>query len=306
MNIQKFKIRDIAIAFLFFTSIVMMTAGCDLLRDQPQNPTSMAEPGQETDFHLEAELTIPESVPLCEPIELEFKVTNQSDQAVYLLTWYTPLEGIMGNIFRVTYDEWELPYLGPLVMRAAPLADQYVMLSAGESVTNVVDLSTVYDFSEVGIYKVAYKSPTISHVVTDTTEFATSVDALGPVQIYSQPVEVEITASESGEINCSANLEVPSAAYDQESVLDSPQVTITGIVKEVSPSALIIWLQDDVGGFSTIALSTESMVTTASGKPIGLNQIQQGLTVKASGKPGENHALLADSVLVVPPQEKFD
>lgn len=306
MNIQKSKRRIIAIAFLFITSIVMVTAGCDLLRDQPQNPTSMAEPGKETGIDLEAELSIPESVPLCEPIELEFKVTNQSDQVVYLLTWYTPLEGILGNIFHVTYDGRELPYLGPMVMRAAPLADQYLMLSAGESVTNVVDLSKVYDFSEVGKYKVAFKSPTISHVVTNTSEFATSVDALGPVQIRSQPIEVEIIAPENGESDCSVNLEIPPAAHDQECVLHSPQVTITGIVKEVSPSALIIWLQDDVGGFSMIAPSTESMVTTASGKPIGLNQIQQGLTVKASGKPGENHALLADSVLVVPPQEKSD
>jgi len=186
-------------------------------------------------------------------------------------------------------------------MRAAPLADQYVLLSAGESLTKVVDLSTVYDFSVLGLYKVAFKSPTISHAVTDTSEFANSVDVLGPVQIRSQPVEVEIITPENGESECSANLENPSTANDQESVLDSPLVTISGIVKDVSPSARIIWLKNDVEGFSTIALSAESTLKTASGKPLELNQIQQGLTVKASGKPGENHTLLADSVLVDSP-----
>jgi len=208
MNIQKPKISNVAKAFLLITSIVMMTAGCNSARDQPQSsPTSLADPGQDTGIHLEAELSIPESVSLCEPIELEFKVSNQSDQDVYLLTWYTPLEGILGDIFRVSYDGRELPYLGPQVMRAAPLADQYVLLSAGESLTNVVDLSTVYDFSELGLYKVAFKSPTISHAVTDTSEFANSVDVLGPVQIRSQPVEVEIITPENGESECSENLE---------------------------------------------------------------------------------------------------
>ena len=203
MAIQKSIIRNVAKALLFFASIVMMTAGCNSGRDQPQNlPTSLVELGQETSIHLEAELSIPERVPLCEPIELEFKVSNQSDQDVYLLTWYTPLEGILGDIFRVSCNGRELPYLGPQVMRAAPLADQYVFLSAGESLSDVVDLSTVYDFSEQGVYKVAFKSPTISHAVTDTSEFATSVDALGPVQIRSQPIEVEIIAPENGENDC--------------------------------------------------------------------------------------------------------
>jgi hypothetical protein len=72
----------------------------------------------------------------------------------------------------------------------------------------------------------------------------------------------------------------------------------------VSPSARIIWLKEEVDGFTTIALTADGTVSTASGKSLRLNQIQQGLTVRASGWPGENQALLAHEVQVVPPKEK--
>ena len=161
------------------------------------------------DSHLEAELSAPESVPVCDPIELEFRVTNHSDQAIYLLNWYTPLEGVLGNIFQVSYEGQQLSYLGPLVMRAAPLAEQYILLEPGGSATAVVDVSTAYDFSAVGNYVIAFKSPQISHIVKDVAEFATSIDVLGPVQIPSQPVEMEIVTAENGAGDCAANGAAP-------------------------------------------------------------------------------------------------
>ena len=191
---------------LIFLIIVITTSACVFLGSKPQNaPTSVGDLETPGDHYLKAGLSIPETVPLCDPVELEFKITNASAQDVYLLNWYTPLEGILGNIFQVTYAGQELPYLGPQVIRDAPLPEQYILLEAGESATAVVDISTGYDFFTAGHYTIAFKSPQISHLVEDTAEFATAVDQLGPVQISTQPVEVEIVPPENGGRDCSAN-----------------------------------------------------------------------------------------------------
>jgi hypothetical protein len=100
-----------------------------------------------------------------EPIMVRFTLTNQSDKNSYILEWNTPLEGIRGNIFIVRRaDGSELTYFGIMVSRTRPSADQYRRIKPGESVSAEVDLSTVYDFSEVfekaapGSYTVAFRS----------------------------------------------------------------------------------------------------------------------------------------------------
>jgi len=287
--------------YLIFLIIVLTTAACIFLGPRPQNtPTPVGEPEIQGDSRLTAALSVPETVPRCDPIDLEFKVTIQFDQAVYLLNWYTPLEGILGDIFQVTYNGEELSYLGPQVMRAAPLPEQYILLEAGGSATAMVDISTAYDFSNAGLYTISFKPPLISHVVENTSDFATAVDELGPVQMSSSPVEVEIVVSENGEGDCTTSIDAPPAASDQGHP-DFPLITLTGIVKDVSPSSRIIWLQEEVDGFTAIALLPESTITNASGNPLELAQIQQGLTVRASGQPGDNQALLAHSMQVIPP-----
>ena len=286
---------------LLAVAIMIATAACTAVGTQPQyTPTPLGKTEHQGKIYLEAELSIPGTIPLCDPVELAFEVTNPSAQAVYLLTWYTPLEGILGDIFQVTYAGQELPYLGPQVMRAAPLPEQYILLQAGESATAKVDVATVYDFSNEGRYRIAFKSPQISHLVADASQFAATVDALGPVQISSQPVEVEMIALENGEEDCSASTDASPAASDQDHP-DFPLITLTGIVKDVSPSARIIWLQEEVDGFTTLALTADSTITNASGSPLELTLIQQGLTVRASGQPGEHQALLVHSVQVIPP-----
>lgn len=200
---------DVAINHKLYESI-LTSFRFDKFGAQPEDISAPSgESKTQGDSHLEAELSAPESVPVCDPIELEFRVTNHSDQAIYLLNWYTPLEGVLGNIFQVSYEGQQLSYLGPLVMRAAPLAEQYILLEPGGSATAVVDVSTAYDFSAVGNYVIAFKSPQISHIVKDVAEFATSIDVLGPVQIPSQPVEMEIVAAENGAGDCAANGAAP-------------------------------------------------------------------------------------------------
>jgi hypothetical protein len=166
----------------------------------------------------------------------------------------------------------------------------------------VVDLSTAYDFSKAGLYTISFKPPLISHVVDDTSDFATAVDELGPVQIPSQPVDMDIVAPENGSGDCTSSAAAPIDSNQGHP--DFPLITVTGIVKEVSPSARIIWLQAEDNEFTTLTLTADTTITKASDEPLELAQIQQGLTVRASGQPGENQVLIAHLVQVVPPEEK--
>jgi hypothetical protein len=151
-------------------------------------PTSQQSP----QIHLRARLAAPATLPDGHLVELEFTLANHSETALYVLKWYTALEGLGGDIFRVERDGDPLPYEGPLAMRGDPTPDAYVFLEPGETATAAVDLAAAYDFSEPGRYTISFNSPWISHVAMTRGRMASSVDDLGPVRIPSNEVSVEI------------------------------------------------------------------------------------------------------------------
>jgi peptidyl-Lys metalloendopeptidase len=144
---------------------------------------------------LSAWLEMPASLPDGETVKLQFTLTNNSDVELYVLKWYTPLEGIGGQIFRVERDDQVIPYVGILATRTDPTPEGYIRLAAGQSTSAEVDLATSFDFSQPGEYTVEFLSPRISHVARSEAEMARSVDDLGPVDIPANTVTVEIGGS---------------------------------------------------------------------------------------------------------------
>jgi len=188
-----------------------------------RTPASSSTPGpsgatsQPGSADLEAVLEAPASLPQGEPIEVRFTLINQSETGLYVLEWYTPLEGLYGDIFRVERDGEPVPYNGPLVMRGDPTGDDYVYLDPGESASATVDLTAVgendapaYDFSRPGRYTIAFVSPRISDVAQSVSKMARSVEDLHPVQIPSEPITVEITG--------------PSASVDRHNVAEAEEL----------------------------------------------------------------------------------
>lgn len=155
-------------------------------------PTSSGAAGEPTHSDLEAVLQAPSTLPAGEPVEIAFTLTNYTETGLYVLKWYTPLEGIAGEIFRVERDGQPIPYRGLLASRGVPTPEDYVFLEPGGAASATVDLATAYDFSEPGEYTIAFISPRISHVARSEDEMATSMDDLGPVEIASESVLVEI------------------------------------------------------------------------------------------------------------------
>lgn len=130
-----------------------------------------------------------------EPIMVNFLLENQARGAVYLLKWFTPLEGFGGDIFEVTLDGRPLPYQGPVASRGDPTPDSYVFLEPGKGLTAEVNLAEAYDFSQIGTYIIKFRSPRISHLARSEAEMATTSDELGPVNIPSNEVTLKVVAS---------------------------------------------------------------------------------------------------------------
>jgi hypothetical protein len=152
-------------------------------------PTVNEAPGHA----LDATLEMPSHLTNGKTVELEFTLTNNSEVGLYILTWFTPLEGALGGeIFCVERGGQPILYRGPLAERGGPTPDAYVFLDAVASVSATVDLSTAYDFAEPGEYTTAFISPRISHVARTEGEMAASVDDLGPVAMPSNQVSVTI------------------------------------------------------------------------------------------------------------------
>jgi hypothetical protein len=171
---------------VYLLCIVCVLTGCAL---QAAGAAGTSGPKPVT---LEALLEAPETVSGGSSVKLAFTLTNQSPAELYVLTWYTPLEGIAGEIFDVSLDGQSVPYGGLLASRAVPTAENYVLLGPEKSATAIVDLATAYDFSQPGVYTVAFRSPRISHLAQSTDLMADSMDDLGPVEVTSNEVVIEI------------------------------------------------------------------------------------------------------------------
>jgi hypothetical protein len=76
-------------------------------------------------------------------------------------------------------------------------------------------------------------------------------------------------------------------------------ITIMGTVMDTSLSARIVMLKEPVEGLGVVALTDESELTSADGSEITLRDMRPGMTIQASGRPGESNALLASQVLVL-------
>ena len=94
---------------------------------------------------------------LGERVVVVFTLQNVSDRSLWVLTWCTPLEGMLNDMFDVRRDGEEVPYNGILASRGDPLANSYVLLEPGESTTASVDLGNGYDFSRPGVYRVVFR-----------------------------------------------------------------------------------------------------------------------------------------------------
>jgi len=201
-------------------------------------PVNTAEP-PESEFT--GTLEVLEVSPDGEVVNLGFTLTNNTDTSLYVLKWYTPLEGIYGAIFHVSRDGRSIPYLGIAASRAEPIPENYVFLEPGESVASEVDLASSYDFSQSGTYRIAFISPRISHIARTEAEMAKDVDELHPVDMPTNPVTVRI-----GESNLESDSQILPTATPRPVLLREAADLIQSYLQIEQPLSLEELATDEI------------------------------------------------------------
>jgi peptidyl-Lys metalloendopeptidase len=112
-----------------------------------------------------------------ESILVNVSISNPTRSEVRILRWFTPLDGVKEDLFRVTVYGKTVEYIGADYKRPAPTDKDYITLKPGESIDTTVDLAGFYDFSESGYYQVEYNAESLNLFTNQPNMFA-KADAL--------------------------------------------------------------------------------------------------------------------------------
>jgi peptidyl-Lys metalloendopeptidase len=128
----------------------------------------MMQTGKEVSFSdkMRYQLSANDTYVKGDPVIINFTLMNLSNENLWVLTWYTPLEGLKGKIFRVTCDGKDVPYEGPMLKRGQPNKDDYIQIYPGSSVSKKVDLSAVYQIPACNEAFVEFKGRIYDYTTT--------------------------------------------------------------------------------------------------------------------------------------------
>ena len=144
------------------TLIVLMSGCADpnstvtQIPDMTQNP-QIVKPTMTQTHSLKYQLNANNTYVVGKPITINFTLENLQDENLWILKWYTPLEGMRGEIFQVNCDGKEIPYEGMMAKRGDPDRDSYVHIVPVGSVSEVVDLSGAYNIPVSNECQVKFK-----------------------------------------------------------------------------------------------------------------------------------------------------
>jgi len=150
--------------------------------------------GETLQCPFECMLLAKERYTIGEPINLKFTLKNQTDRTQFILKWYTPLEGIFGEIFRVMRNGEEIPYRGILAKRGEPRREDYVSVEPGDVVSAEVDIAKSWDLSKAGKYRIEFISK-LHDVTENESLIPRRKDAHRPQKLVCNAVQFEIIAS---------------------------------------------------------------------------------------------------------------
>lgn len=123
--------------------------------------TELEQPSLSCKLNIRAEQNIVDG------IFIDFILLNQSSSDLSVLTWYTPLEGFLSDLFVITDPSGErISYQGPMVKRAKPTSLDYQLIRAKGNVATMLDLSLVYSLIP-GDYKLQLNKKTFQVIEND-------------------------------------------------------------------------------------------------------------------------------------------
>jgi peptidyl-Lys metalloendopeptidase len=90
-------------------------------------------------------------------VNVILKYSNIGSDTMSIYKWYLPEKGLCDPLFEVTRNGVRVEYVGPLVKRRAPRADDVISLAPGMTVSTAIQLSLVYNMTQTGNYSIQYK-----------------------------------------------------------------------------------------------------------------------------------------------------
>lgn len=120
---------------LFATSLFFATSQYKSVHAMNFNPNTL----------LTCQLTGEANQSISQGVLVTYSITNTSTEPLFLLPWYTPLEGFMSKLFNLVDEQHNvLPYQGPMIKRMMPKPDDFIVIAAGETVSAQLDLQQAY------------------------------------------------------------------------------------------------------------------------------------------------------------------
>jgi len=100
-----------------------------------------------------------------------FSLTNPHAYEISVFTWYTPLEGVFGDLFTVTNSNGKvLPYVGKIARRyTGNMNANFVSVPAGGQINVVVSLADSYEWTQ-GKYSIQLNPAPVSEMLTYNIE----------------------------------------------------------------------------------------------------------------------------------------
>ncbi len=107
---------------------------------------------------ITCELITTKTLVLGQSVKIETILSNNTIEDIQLLQYYTPYEGILGDIFSIQYKDSELSYQGPLVKRGPPTDADWLNIEPNSHLASHVDLNLAWDFNQPGWYEIKLRN----------------------------------------------------------------------------------------------------------------------------------------------------
>lgn len=116
-----------------------------------------ASPGNDM-APLSCQLAAAATIRAATPAMVRLTLRNTTDHPLEVLRYFTPFEGLLGEVFVVRYQGEPIPYQGPMVKRGPPADEDWLPVGPGGSLSAEVDISGAWDLSRPGVYSLQLRN----------------------------------------------------------------------------------------------------------------------------------------------------
>lgn len=122
---------------------------------------------------------------------VRWQITNTSNEAVYVLKWETPLDGLSRSIFEVSQNGKAVRYMDQVVHWGEPQANDFVKIAPGQTLGADVNLAASYEMTQAGSYNVRFDGQ-LSYVMAEDLKSG-RVEDLGGSNLDADAVTIYST-----------------------------------------------------------------------------------------------------------------